>query len=261
MPLPAIPAIEEIFTQYSNIFITIIIMVFARILIVRLINSLFERGVFSVGTRVILIRIIDTAVIMIILATILHQLAATYATYIVIAVFAAMVLVLFFYEIKEFTAYISLQLIKHIKGRNLEIYLPGHTKPIYGKVISIDPLFSTIEDIFGNKIHVVNSLLVNAIVKEHTPSIILRLTLRPTANTKLYDLIKRVHTVFDESRIPVFRIHENQIEISKIQGNVIVLNLNVTPISMPIRVSDMIRLINHLMVALKEYDPEIEIVK
>ena len=112
-----------------------------------------------------------------------------------------------------------------------------------------------------NKIHVINSLLVNAIVKEHTPSILLRLKLRPGNNVKLSDLIRKINMVFNESKIPVFRIHENQIEISRIRGEEIVLNLNVTPISMPIRVSDMIRLINHLMESLREYNPEIEIVK
>ena len=75
------------------------------------------------------------------------------------------------------------------------------------------------------------------------------------------EVIESVMDVFNKSDVYTFRIHESQVEIEMIKNDKIVLSLYATPLSMPVRVSDIIRLARHLTMNLKEYDPMIEIVK
>ncbi len=251
--------IEKLLTEYSWFIIVILLIVVARILLTRIVTILFERGIFSIGTKAMLTRIIDTIMIIVVIIAILQVFQAPMVGYLVMVIFAAMILILFFYEIREFTAYVSLQLLRHIKGRSLEIHLPGHGQPVYGKIVSMDPMSSIIEDIYGNKYFVANSILVNAIVKEKHPSIHIRLTLTRKGGLTLKELIENIVGIFGSSDLPTFRLHESQIEIVKIEGDRVTLDMFVTPITIPVRVSDLVKLVEILSYRLRDYEPSIEL--
>lgn len=252
--------IEKLLEEYSWFIIVILLIVVTRILLTRIVNILFERGIFSIGTRAMLIRIIDTIMIIVVIIAILQVFQAPMVGYLMMAVFVAMILIIFFYEIREFTAYVSLQLLRHIKGRSLEIRLPGHEQPVYGKIVSMDPMSSIIEDIYGNKYFVANSLLVNAIVKERQPSILLRVTLVRKEGLTLKEIVENIVGIFGSSDLHTFRLHESQVEVVRVEGDKVTLNISVTPITVPVRVSDLIKLVEILNMRLKDYKPVIELI-
>lgn len=253
--------IEKILTQYSWFVIVLLLIVVTRILLTRIVTILFERGIFSIGTKAMLTRIIDTIMIIVVIIAVLQLFQASMVGYLVMVIVAAMILIVFFYEIREFTAYVSLQLLRYIKGRSLEIHLPGHQQPVYGKIIAMDPMSSIIEDIYGNKYFVANSILVNALVKEKHPSILIRLVLTRRNNITLKELIENIVGIFGSSDLPTFRLRENQIEIVRVEGNKVVLNIYVTPIAIPVRVVDIVKLVETLNYRLRDYEPVIEVIR
>lgn len=253
--------IEKVLIEYSWFIIVLLLIIVSRILLTRIINILYERGIFSFGTKAMLTRIIDTIMIIVVIIAFLQLFQASIIGYLVMIIFAAMIITLFFYEIREFTAYVSLQLLRHIKGRILEIHIPGHNQPIYGKIISTDPMSSIIEDIYGNKYFVANSVLVNALVKEKQPTIRLRVTLTKKNGISLKELIENIVSIFSSSSLPTFSLGEEQVEIVKINGDNVTLDIHVKPTNTPIRSTDMIKLMEILGTRLKDYNVSIELLK
>ncbi|OYT37824.1 MAG: hypothetical protein B6U89_06765, partial [Desulfurococcales archaeon ex4484_58] len=167
---------------------------------------------------------------------------------------------LFYYELREFLAYINLQLLRHLRGKTFEIYLPSHSKPIYGRIINIDLLNSTIEDIYGRRIYVSNSLLLNSILREHIPSIQLKITLNDIGD-KVQDVLSNILSSFKEIDTGIFRIDDRKVSIERVSSNQISFKLVINPTSTPIRVSDLLSFTNTLNNLLSKYKPVIEVIE
>ncbi len=251
--------IEELIYKATPAIILLIVLVVLRYFINRLMLTLYRKGYIGIGTKITIMRIMDSIFILVFALFIIQSYIPSIVTYAVIIIFAVLVTILFFYEIREFTAYISLQLLKYIRARYLEIKLPGHAKPIYGRIVSMDPFSSTIEDVFGNKTYIANSLLLSAAISEVSPFIHLRIRVRREAEKPLHNVLHEVLNVFKQSGVAVFRVNEEQVKLEKISANEIVLCLRLIPVTSPIRISDVVKLIRHIEDKLKDYNVVIEL--
>ncbi len=254
------PSPEQLLFKFQSVILVIIILVLMRILLVRFLTSLMNRGVVSASTKNTISRFIDVIVIFIILVTVLNVFVPPDIVVIAVSIFIVSSFILFFYEIREFVAYINLQLLRHIKGKSYEIRLPSHAAPVYGRIIDVEPMVSTLEDIYGKRIYIANSLLVNAIIKEYVPSVQLRIKL----NTGEIDPLKVVDDLIksiEEIDLGIFRIDSKKIMIEKIGVGEVVARIRAYPVSTPIRLSDLVRLANEINKSLIKYNPEIEFIE
>lgn len=253
-------SIEEFLRQLQPLFIALILIVIIRFIINYIISSLVERGKVTYVTRSIFMRTIDLILLFIAISIILHTFFAPYQIFIALTVLIIVLAILFLYELREFIAYINLQLMRRISGRVYEIHLPNHNKPIYGKIVSINPLETVIEDLYGRRIHVSNSLLMNSILREHVYSITLKITLRDLGEKPVEEL-NRIIKVIRNIESKVFRIDERKVLINEISSDKCVLKIIANPIVTPIRTIDLIELIERLNSNLSNYKPIVELVE
>jgi len=231
-----------------------------RFTLTRFIGTLVRRGLISLGTRVTLLRVIDLTLLSLFIIVSVHILTASLTPYAIIAILGLLVLTLFFYEVREFTAYITLQMFKHIRGRSVEVYLPGFTSPIKGRVIDLTPFTSVIEDMHGNKIYVANSLLINSIIREHNPSINIRLILSFNEGEDIVELFNKIKSTLKEIELGPFRFSEDYISIRSLNKDSLVVDIRLTALALPIRNPDLLRILNQLSKALTPYNPVLEVI-
>ncbi len=253
-------SIERILYDFAPAIILLIAIIVLRYFISRLLSTLYQRGYIGVGTKITIMRIMDSVFILVFSLFIIQSYVPSIVTYAIIAIFALLIAILFFYEIREFTAYITLQLVRYIRGRYLEIHLPGHHKPIYGRIVSMDPFSSTIEDIFGNRTYIANSLLLYSAIRETSPFIPLRLRIKRNPAIELREIIERLINVMKSGGVAVFRIQENQIEIERIDQSEITIALRIIPASLPVRINDLIKLMKHIENEFRDCNPVIELI-
>lgn len=249
--------IENILFSLQSTIIISLLAILIRFIINRFLSVLFDRGAITIGTKSTIMRFVDVIVVLVILVAFLQALVAPPIVVYAVLVFATITITLFYYELREFVAYINLQLIRHIRGRNYEIYLPNHAKPIYGRIVSIELMNTIVEDMYGRRIYIANSLLVNAIIKEYVPVIQLRLRLSHAEGDPI-KVIEDVTASIKSIDIGVFRLDEKKILIDKIGGGEVVARINAYPLSIPIRLTDLVKLADMLSKSLAKYNPVIE---
>ncbi len=252
--------VEQFLYSLQSAIIITLLAILVRFIINRFLNVLFDRGTMTLCTKSTSMRFVDILVILIILVAFLQALVAPPIVVYAVLVFTVIAVTLFYYELKEFVAYINLQLIRHIRGRNFEIYLPNHNRPIHGRIISVELMNTIIEDMYGRRIYVSNSQLVNAIIKEYVPVIQLRLRLSHAEG----DPIRVIEDVMNSIRnidTGVFRLDEKKLIIDRIGGGEVVARINAYPLSIPIRLTDLVKLADALSKGLAKYNPVIEFIE
>ncbi len=251
--------VSSLLSQLLPIIVSLVIILVIRVLLGRLISTLYQRGIISIGTKITLTRVLDTGAVIAAIIVVLQSYAMAATTYLVIFLLAAFIVTIFYYEIKGFTAYISLQLLRYIKGKYLEIRLPNQFKPIYGRIVSMEPFSSTIEDVNGERVYVANSLLVNAVVKESMPFIPIRIKVRMSSGDSLREVIDDIVNVFRRGLVNVFRVDESRIIVSRVTSSEAEIIVYAITMAIPVRLSDIIKLLDILRIELSKYDPVIEV--
>lgn len=150
-------------------------------------------------------------------------------------------------------------MLKHVKGRYVELYIPGFTQPINGKVVDLTPLTSVVEDIFGNKIYVPNTLLVNSVIKEHNPCITVRIILHTNNSNGLDSIFNEVKTALKNVDLGPFRFNESYITIRSLRSESLTVDIRLSALSLPVRNPDLLRILNQLSKALSNYEPVLEV--
>ncbi len=252
-------SVEQLLFSLQTAIIITLLVILLRIVLVRFLAALMSRGRISAATKATLSRLIDIVAVFTVITAFLEVFVSIQILVITIAVFILISFLLFYYELREFVAYINLQLLRHLHGRNYEIKLPHHDTPVYGRIVAIEPLTSIIEDIYGRRIYVSNSMLVNSIVKEYIPSVKLRVRLTSRQGDPS-SVIRDVTESIKSMDLGVFRIDEKKIVIEKIGGRELVARMNVYPMSLPIRLTDLVKLAEKINRTLHEYEPIIEFI-
>jgi len=252
-------SVEAFLQSLQPVFITILVILLLRFILSRILGSLADRGVLTLSTRATIMRFIDVIVFFAIIIVVLQATVQPIEVYVPLSIIVLLTVITFLPELREFTAYINLQLLRRVRGKVFEIHLPNHNEPVYGRITSVELLYSTIEDAFGRKMYVSNTQLMNSVLKEHNPLIRLRITVRNLGEEPVNTLNSILSSLksFESS---VFRIDEKRVWINSIGGEAIVFTLDIHPISTPIRMSDLMVFIDGLNKLLKKNEPVIEVV-
>ncbi len=251
---------EALINQVELILLLVVVIVIIRYMLSKFITSLVQRGSISVSTKVTLIRMVDLGLLSAFLIISVNIITASLTPYAIIAILGLIVLTLFFYEVKQFAAYITLQMFKHVKGRNAEIFIQGYSEPIKGRVVDLTPLTSVIEDLFGNKIYVPNTLLIESAIKEHNPSINIRIMLKLREGEDVMELFSNVKSAFKKVDLGSFRFNESYITIKSLDVDTLTIDVRLSTIALPIRNPDILRILNQLSKTLQHYRPVLEII-
>jgi hypothetical protein len=245
--------------QLEVITLLAVVVVVIRYILSRFLSSLTQRGSISLSSKALLTRLIDLTLLSAFLIISVNIVTASLTPYAVVIVLGFTVLTLFFYEVKQFAAYIALQMFRHVKGRNAEIYLHTTSEPIKGRIVEISPLTSVIEDFFGNKIYIPNTVLMESVIKELNPSINIRLVLS-IKDEDVNDVFNDVRRVFKEVDLGPFRFNDNHVVIKSLNTKFLVVDIRLSSIALPIRNIDILKVLNQLSRALSKYEPVLEVV-
>ena len=246
----------EIEQWMIGIFIFITVVVLIRYLVAWFVSTLMNKGVVSLSTKSIIVRVLDLTVIITIILGIVESLTASLTPYIIVLTLAIMLFVLFYYEIREFTAFITMQLQKYARGAWIEAYLPGITLPVRGRIVEIDPFSSIIEDLHGNQIYVANSILVNSLIKEYRPLVTMKISLDLPSTVTIDELLDKVKSIISETP---FRLDESRIPLNSLDQGRLTLTLRLVPLSTPIRSNDLFKVMKRVSNALTGYNPSVNI--
>jgi hypothetical protein len=245
--------------QLEVITLLAVVVVVIRYILSRFLSSLAQRGSISLSSKALLTRLIDLTLLSAFLIISVNIVTASLTPYAVVIVLGFTVLTLFFYEVKQFAAYIALQMFRHVKGRNAEIYLHTTSEPIKGRIVEISPLTSVIEDFFGNKIYIPNTVLMESVIKELNPSINIRLVLS-IKDEDVNDVFNDVRRVFKEVDLGPFRFNDNHVVIKSLNTKFLVVDIRLSSIALPIRNIDILKVLNQLSRVLSKYEPVLEVV-
>ena len=258
--LPQLPPllIPSLIIQLT-LFIGIIVII--RYLIAWFVGTLASRGAISSSARAVIIKILDILVIISVATVTVHLITASLTPYIVTAIIGILVLVLFYHEIKEFTAFITVHLQHYARGSWVEIKIPNMNTSIKGKLVDIQPFNSIIEDIHGNRVYIANSLLVNSLIKEYRPNVLLKIQLSLNSGASnagnLSDLISnKLREIVSNSP---FRLDEDYLHVLSLNREVLVFTVRLIPFSTPVRTSDLLKVMTYIRDTLSEYSPNIEV--
>jgi hypothetical protein len=250
-------SVENILFQLETPILITLLLIITRIILVRFLGALMSRGRISAPTKATLSRLIDLIVVFTTIVVFLEVVVSMEVLVLTVAVIIIIIFLLFYYELREFLAYINLQLQRHLHGRSYEFLLPNHPQPVYGRIISIEPLSSIIEDIYGRRIFVSNTLLVNGIIREYIPAVELRLTLHHRASSP-EEVISDIASSIRELKLGIFRIDDKKIFVEKYGAQEAIVRIRAHPTSLPIRISDLAKIVESINKSLEKYDPIIE---
>ncbi|MEM0025486.1 MAG: hypothetical protein QXV93_01310 [Zestosphaera sp.] len=252
------------FQDFILIIILVVVAVALRFIFSWLLTNIAKRGVISQGTRILVTRIVDIVIAVMILIGVVGIVTASLVPYVVVFVIAILSLLLFYNEVREFSAYINIQLMRLKRNPWVEVYLPGIDKPLTCRILDISPFNTTLEDVFGNKIYVPNTVLSNSVYRARQPHVVMRLGLsviHGLASTGDFDCSKIVNKVSDVARDMLFRVEAENTLLRMVDPQRVEIMVSLVPAKLPIRASDITRLTTKLSEALKDYKPEIEIVR
>jgi len=241
-----------------SIFILVAVVLLVRYLIAWFVTTLTRRGIISLGTKSIIVRILDIIVVITIILVIVQLLTGSLAPYVIVTAVGILLLVLFYYEIKEFTAFISLQLQKYAKEVWIEAYFPNISKPFRGRIVEIEPFSSVLEDLYGKRVYVSNSMLVSSIIREYRPVVVLKITVRGVGGVELEDVLTPIKEAVEDSP---FRLDLTKAPINSLGKDKLSLTLRLIPLSTPIRSTDLYKLMKKITSSLSSYDPHLEIIE
>lgn len=277
---------SDIFTSLSQIrietiilvIVVVIIAIVIRYLFVRFLRTLENRNIITVTTRALITRILDTIIIISIAIVTVQIITAELTQYIIVLAIGVFMFILFYYEIKEFTAFIAIQLERRVLKTWIEIYPPNSNSVIRGKIIEIQPFSSIIEDIYGNKMHIANSILLHSLIKEYTPNVQLKITIVPSEilnNSEIFKSIKDTATNMPLSSYDIyyiiqqlltrtltnspFRIDEQSVMLKNISKDSITFTIKLIPHQVPLRTIDIYKLIKEIFQRFPENAISIEV--
>ncbi len=263
--MPYIPLPQILSGQLMNILINIslfiVVTVSIRYLVAWFVNTLAGSGVISYSARTLIIKVLDILVISAIIVVSIHLITASLTPYIVATIIGVLTFVIFYYEIKEFTAFITVHLQKFTKGAWIEILIPRIECALKGRIVDVQLFNSVLEDIHGNRTYIANSLLVNSIIREYKPKVYVKIKLNGlNSDDELVGLdTKIMYKVKEASAELPFRLEESKTFVESIANGSVTFAMELIPLSIPVRASDITKLAKYLINHLREYNPEIKV--
>lgn len=243
--------------RFLSLLLGILILLIFRIIIGRFLSGLVGRGVIHPNIRGIVLRIIDWVILIVIVVAILSTFAEAVTLSLPILLAVAILLLLNWRTIREFTSYLELNILRHIYTGYYEISLPTG-KTIKGKIAETTPTSSVIEDIHGSRYYVTNTLLLESVFREVAPGVTIRLYVEDPAKPAvefIEDIIDKLLAI----NHPIFRFDVKKTSVEGIINNKWRIILQFIASSPIIRPTDIASLLSAIRAQLRDYKIDLEI--
>jgi hypothetical protein len=239
------------------VIIVILIAIIIRYLLIKFLRTLEGRNIITIGTRALITRILDIIILIFTVIVTVQIITAELTQYIIVLAVGIFMFILFYYEIREFTAFVAIQLERRALKTWVEIYPPNLSNSIKGRIIEIQPFSSTIEDIYGNKMHIANSILLHSLIREYTPNVQLKITITYKENPNIDEFFKIIKDALSRS---YFRIDEQSFTLKTFNKDSITFIIKMIPQQVPLRKMDIYKIIREILKAFPENSITIELI-
>ncbi|GEM_PF-1850889 len=229
-----------------------LLVITVRFITGRLLKALVVRGVLSPRGREIVTRLIDLVGFFVVFSTtILLFSPQSWIVLVLIGVFALVVFIAMFDIIKPYIAGLAIQMSPIFKAKSLDIAIPGYNNIISGKLVKTDSQYLVIQDVFGNEYYVRNDIILHSIIRI-TP-IYVRLVVEITYKEICKDLASKVSEIIQalgSLKTPLFK-EDIKVSLLEASSKRIIIGLKLHPMSLPIRQSDLLRVVNDIIDTVK----------
>lgn len=249
--------VQEVLAKLEVPIIIIATLLIFRVLLKKFLDSLSSRGSISSIAKESVLRILDISIIVISFLTLIGQFIEVHLAIIALGALSVLLVLMLVDRIRGFIAYLALQMDRKMLGRHYMILVNGLGKPIYGKVTNISTSHCVVEDIFGERYIIPNTLMYNAILKPHAVSLVFDVRVRLTGKEDLSRLI----SLFRDLKSEVFRIDDKRSIIRYVGPRGFIVRIIVHPISSTIRQSDINDFIAEILEKFREYEIEVKFVE
>lgn len=240
-----------------SLLLGILLLILFRILLGRFLGGLVKRGVIHPNIRGIVLRIIDWVILIVIIVAVLSIFTEVATLSLPILLAVIILLVINWRTIREFTSYLELNILRHIYTGYYEISLPTG-KTIRGKIAETTPTSSIVEDVYGYRYHVTNTLLLESVFKEVAPGVIIRLYVEDPARPAV-ELVEDIIDKLLALNHPIFRFDVKKTVIEGITSNKWRIVLHFIASSPVIRPTDIASLLSAIRQQLAEYKIDLEV--
>ncbi|MEM4475947.1 MAG: hypothetical protein QXS73_01345 [Desulfurococcaceae archaeon] len=231
--------LEELLWKALPAILILLALLVLRLLVNRFISAMHERRILSLSVKYILSKVVDYIIILVYLSCLLYTYLPTIPVIYVIGFVTATFILMFFYDVREFLAYFYIIASKYPRGRPVVISLPRYGYRVFGRVNEVHMHGAEIEDFYGNKIYIPNTLLAGSITIETPVLVSLRVKTLFTDRSRISDeissLIDRLSKEISQ-KIP-FSLDKESSYVEKIdvdKGEAMLI-LRFKPLSLPIK--------------------------
>jgi hypothetical protein len=247
--------VQEVLTRIEAPVVIITTLIIVRVLFKRFLDALTARGTISTAGKETVLRLLDASIIVISFLTIMGQFIEVHTALVALGILGLVMTMLLIDKLREFTAYLSLRMERKMLDKTYEIRLPGYSKPLYGRVTDILSSHCIVEDAFGEKYMVPNTLMHNAVLKPHTTTLVFDVHVRITDKEDA----PRMISLFKNLNSEVFRIDEKRTCVRYVGPPGLVARIIAHPISSTIRQADINHFMAEVLEKLKSYSVEIRL--
>ncbi|MEM1661700.1 MAG: hypothetical protein QXP72_03445 [Desulfurococcaceae archaeon] len=253
-------SIEKFISEYLiPIVVTIIAALTLRFIIDNLmLEGLVKKKKISLSSRNLIGRIIDIALSIIITIIILHIVVPHLYIYVYVSIALIIVITLFYHILREFLAYLQLIMRKIPINEYVSVRIPGYLEPITGKLATIDPISSVIQNPRYGTIQILNSVLARSIIRVDRPKIFLIISLRKTEEINtMYD---EIQLVVKKLKTTVFRVDE-EVFIEEATKDRVKFRITLKPVMINYRQKDLAEVLDEILnqELIRTRDPIVEI--
>ncbi len=231
--------LEEILWKALPAILILLALLVLRLLVNRLVGAMHARRVLSLSAKYILSKAIDYTIILVYLSCLLYMYLPAMPIVYVIGLVLATFIIIFFYDVREFLAYFYIMASKYPRGRPIVISIPKYGYRVFGRINEVHMHGAEVEDLYGNKIYIPNTLLAGSVTIETPALVSLRVktlfTDRSRISEEISSLVDRISKEVPQ-KIPFSLDKEGScVEKIDVDKGEALLILRFKPLSLPIK--------------------------
>ncbi|MCS7128629.1 MAG: mechanosensitive ion channel [Sulfolobales archaeon] len=243
--------LEELLWRALPAILILLVLLVLRFLVNRFISAMHTRKVLSLSVKYILLKVVDYVIILVYLSCLLYIYLPTMPILYVVGLVSAAFILIFFYDVREFLAYFYIIASKYPRGRPVVISIPRYSYRVFGRVNEVHMHGAEVEDFYGNKIYIPNTLLASSITIETPVLVSLRVkalfTDRSRISEEISSLVDRMSKEISQ-KIPFsFDKESSYIEKIDVDRGEAMLILRFKPLSLPIKRSSTYELTKYII--------------
>ncbi|MEZ0393565.1 MAG: hypothetical protein ABWK00_00740 [Desulfurococcaceae archaeon] len=228
--------------EASSLAIFALALVIVGIVLKRILDAMSARRGFPAEVADLAMRLYEAASVV---AFLLAAVLTFFPEYWGMAALVIALLIAFFVlmagPLRAYTSFVSIRMSPGLRGRYYELLLPGHDRPVHGRIASVNSYYTSVQDALGREALVPNRLLAEAVLRPAQPALTYRLRVRLSSSSgALFDveqIIREATRALEELEHPAIK-RDKRLLLSEVGEDFFELTVTVYPLSIPLRWSD-----------------------